>query len=249
MKMDEKSMFEILNAKDVSSYTEKKNGLTYLSWANAWAEFKKVYPDATYEIWRDEQGRPYIGDNDLGYMVFTSVTVGDLTHSMWLPVMDNKNNAMKNVKYKITKGRYTADVEPATMFDVNTAIMRCLTKNLAMFGLGLYIYAGEDLPEEVSESAPKAITKRAPSNRTEQTVTLSAKIKAYADEHGMTMAEIARDYKLTNANATAERLQEVYDDLTKGSTADSKASTPPSTEPERTSMADEFAELDEKLPF
>lgn len=239
------NIFETLNKKDVGEHTEKKNGLTYLSWAWAWAEFKKVYPNATYEIWKDDNGRPYISDDNLGYMVFTSVTVGELTHSMWLPVMDNKNNAMKSAKYKITKGRYTADVEPATMFDVNTAIMRCLTKNLAMFGLGLYIYAGEDLPEDASEADSKPSTKQTVSNRNEQTDAITAKIKAYADEHGMTMTEIAKDYKLTNSNATAERLQEVYDDLAKASTADSKAST----DSEQTSMADDFAEIDEKLPF
>ena len=108
-----------------------------------------------------------------------------------------------------------------------------------------YIDQGRENFNNSEPSYSKPSTERAPSNKNEQTVALSAKIKAYADEHKMTMAEIARDYKLTNANATAERLQEVYDDLTKESTADSK----PSTEPEQTSMADEFAELDEKLPF
>lgn len=246
------NVFETLNKKDVGGHTEKKNGLTYLSWAWAWAEFKKVYPDATYEIWRDENGKPYISDPELGYMVFTSVKVGDLVHSMWLPVMDNQNKAMKSKPYQVKTRYKTIDVAPATMFDINTAIMRCLTKNLAMFGLGLYIYAGEDLPEEVdsvSTSNSKASTKRAPSNKNEQTIAISAKIKKYAEEHGMTMTEIANDYKLTNSNATAERLQEVYDDLTKAkgdllttSTADSKASTD-------SEVADEFAEIDEQLPF
>lgn len=115
-----------------------------------------------------------------------------------------------------------------------------------------YIDQGRENFNNSEPSYSKPSTERAPSNKNEQTVALSAKIKAYADEHKMTMAEIARDYKLTNANATAERLQEVYDDLTKADTADSKASTPPShpsTESEQTSMVDEFAELDEKLPF
>ena len=123
--------FDKLFKINVNDRTEKKGDLTYLSWAWAWAEFKKVYPRATYTI-KSFDGKPYIKEDGAGYMVFTTVTADDLTLEMWLPVMDNKNKAM---------------IEP-TMTDINKAIMRCLTKNLAMFGLGLYIYAGEDLPEE-----------------------------------------------------------------------------------------------------
>ena len=136
-----KSFEEIYNI-NVNDKTEKKNGLTYLSWAWAWAEFKKVYPDAKYTIKRFGD-LPYIHD-DTGYMVFTEVTAGDLTYEMWLPVMDNRNKA----------------IEKASMTDINKAIMRCLTKNLAMFGLGLYIYAGEDLPEEeTAQDKPKIAPK------------------------------------------------------------------------------------------
>lgn len=149
------SKFEELVGKNVNDKTEKrKNGkveLTYLSWAWAWAEFKKFYPDATYEIKKFEtNGRllPYMYDEDTGYMVQTSVTADGLTYEMWLPVMDGANKSMKNKPYEYeTKYGEKKKVEQASMFDVNKAIMRCLTKNLAMFGLGLYIYAGEDLPE------------------------------------------------------------------------------------------------------
>jgi hypothetical protein len=154
------NVFEKLSKINVNDKTENKNGLTYLSWAWAWQEFKKVYPEATYIIKRIEQGLPYIYDENLGYMVFTEVKVGDLVHEMWLPVMDNANKSMKDKPYtyqvkEYQYGKWTGKmvdktVEPATMFDVNKAIMRCLTKNLAMFGLGIYIYAGEDLPEEES---------------------------------------------------------------------------------------------------
>lgn len=141
------SVFETLNAINVNGKTEKKNELTYLSWRWAWAEVKKVYPDAEYNILKFN-GLPYVFDENTGYMVYTTVTIEGLTHEMWLPVMDNANNAMKAQPY-VKKTRYKEiTVERATMFDVNKAIMRCLTKNLAMFGLGLYIYAGEDLPEE-----------------------------------------------------------------------------------------------------
>ena len=143
-------VFKKLNAVNVNENTEKKNGLTYLSWAWAWAELKKVYPSATYKI-RQFDGKPYLYDENLGYMVMTEMTVEDITHEMWLPVMDGANKAMKAEPYTVQTKYKEITVQPATMFDINTAIMRCLTKNIAMFGLGLYIYAGEDLPEDSEE--------------------------------------------------------------------------------------------------
>lgn len=125
------SKFEEVYKRDVTKWIEKKGNLSYLSWANAWAEFKKIYPDATYEL-KKFDGLPYVHDSDTGYMVFTSVTADGVTYDMWLPVMDARNKTLMN----------------ATMFDINKTIMRCFAKNLAMFGLGLYIYAGEDLPED-----------------------------------------------------------------------------------------------------
>ena len=157
--MEEKT-FTTLSTINVTDKTEKKNGLTYLSWAWAWAEFMKVCPEAKYEI-REFEGKPYLYDEKLGYMVFTSVTIGEDTRTMWLPVMDGANKAMKDhpYKYQIRQKNWNTGqiemaektVEPATMFDINKTIMRCLVKNIAMFGLGLYIYAGEDLPEEAAE--------------------------------------------------------------------------------------------------
>ena len=128
--------FEEIVRINVKDKTEKKGNLTYLSWAWAWAEFKKIYPDATYEV-KMFDGLPYVHDSDTGYMVFTSVKADGLVYDMWLPVMDARNKTLMN----------------ATMFDINKTIMRCLAKNLAMFGLGLYIYAGEDLPEETAQKA------------------------------------------------------------------------------------------------
>jgi len=142
------SIFDKLNKINVNDYTEKKNGLTYLTWSRAWGEVKKLYPNATYEIKRFDDGQPYYYDEKTGYMVFTSVTIEELTHEMWLPVMDSANKAMKDKPYTYdTRYKKGLTVEAATMFDINKTIMRCLAKNLAMFGLGLYIYAGEDLPE------------------------------------------------------------------------------------------------------
>lgn len=146
-----KQEFEDLYSLDVSKKTETKNGLKYLSWVYAWREFKRVYPDATYSVRKNVDGKPYFGDDDVGYMVYTEVTAGGLTYEMWLPVMNNANKTMKKQAYEYTTKYDTKTVEAVSMFDVNKTIMRCLTKNLAMFGLGLYIYAGEDLPEDIKE--------------------------------------------------------------------------------------------------
>lgn len=144
---------------NVNEHTEvKRSGntnLTYLSWAWAWAAFKKVYPNATYEVKKDENNRCFFGDEKVGYMVYTSVTAEDLTYEMWLPVMDGANKTMKIEPYTYKTRFGEKSVEAMSMFDVNKTVMRCLVKNLAMFGLGLYIYAGEDLPESDEQPAPK----------------------------------------------------------------------------------------------
>ena len=157
---EKKSIFDELNAINVNDKTEKKKSgnteLTYLSWPWAWAEVKRRFEDASYTIWKDEQNKPYILDPETGYMVYTSVTIGGITHEMWLPVMDGANKAMRNTPYKyMTKYNGEKTCEAATMMDINKTIMRCLVKNLAMFGLGLYIYAGEDLPESEQQTPAK----------------------------------------------------------------------------------------------
>src|SRR5574344_2130444 len=154
--MGTKSTWQILSAINCNDHTEQKNGLTYLSWAWAWGIVKENFPDANYRV-RQYDGRPYLFDENLGYLVTTEVTIQGETIEMSLPVMDGANKAQKHVAYlypvkEYKSGKWTGNfidknVEPATMFDINTAIMRCLTKNLAMFGLGHYIYAGEDLPK------------------------------------------------------------------------------------------------------
>jgi len=118
---------------NVNEHTEKKGGLTYLSWAWAWAEVLKADPKATWEhvmFGTTEQPNPcmWIGDTA---MVVTRVTINGLARDCLLPVMDHKNNAVKNPDAR----------------KISDAIMRCMTKAIAMHGLGLYIYAGEDLPE------------------------------------------------------------------------------------------------------
>ena len=132
--------FEMLSKINVNKFVEKKNGLTYLSWAYAWSEVKSNCPDATYEIGETEY------DESLGFMCHTSVTIDGETLPMWLPVMDGANKSMKKVAYKFKTKYGDKDVAAATTFDINKTIMRCLVKNLAMFGLGIYIFAGDDIP-------------------------------------------------------------------------------------------------------
>lgn len=128
----DKNYFLELNSINVNDKTEKKNGLTYLSWAWAWGEVKKLYPDANYTIYENGNGLFYHTDGRTCW-VKTGVTVNGVEHIEYLPVMDYKNQSIP--------------LERVTSFDVNKAIQRSLTKAVARHGLGLYIYAGEDLPE------------------------------------------------------------------------------------------------------
>ena len=130
--------FAILNAINVNDKVEKKNGLSYLSWAWAWAEVKKRHPDATYVIYENETGWNYHTDGRTCW-VKTGVTVNNIEHIEYLPVMDYKNRSIP--------------LESVTSFDVNKSIQRSLTKALARHGVGLYIYASEDLPESADPAA------------------------------------------------------------------------------------------------
>lgn len=204
-----KSVFEQLNSIDVKDHIEKKNGLNYLSWAFAWAETKKKFPTATYQIKLfGENQLPYVYDENTGYMVFTSVTINDLTHDMWLPVMDGANKTMKKDPYTYdTKYKKGVRVESATMFDINKTIMRCLVKNIAMFGLGLYIFAGEDLPlgDDNSESEKSKLTHK------EKISLLIQDINAkYKDNSGKLISNICLNYNIKSLfELTEQQLQVV----------------------------------------
>ena len=134
--MEKQSVFETLFAVNCNEKTEQKNGLTYLSWVFAWAEVKKRYPLATYTIYENNEGWNYFSDGHTCW-VKTGVTIEGLEHIEYLPVMDYRNASIP--------------AEKVTSFDVNKAIQRSLTKAVARHGLGLYIYAGEDLPESSAE--------------------------------------------------------------------------------------------------
>ena len=187
-----KAMFDALYSLDLSDKLERRENdkLSYLSWANAWAEFKRAYPNAEYRIIKDPTTNlPYFNDPAIGIMVYTEVTADGQTYEMWLPVMDAKNKAMKEQAYTYSvydnykKAYVEKTVQSATMFDVNKAIMRCLVKNLAMFGLGLYVYAGEDLPNEESFVAENNQPKRQQPKRTRATVTTPTTTQQPTDKY------------------------------------------------------------------
>lgn len=181
--------FNELYSLNVNEKTEKKNNLTYLSWAWAWAEFKKVYPDANYEIVKNADGLPFFESKE-GYMVYTKVTAGGQTYEMWLPVMDYKNKALQG---------------NATMFDINKTVMRCLTKNLAMFGLGLYIYAGEDLPEGEEKTTEPSIQVK---------VETYKKLQAEINRTGTSLKSLCAAYKIKQlSEITEEQAQQALTKL------------------------------------
>ena len=173
--------FAKLNSINVNDHTEKKNGLTYLSWAWAWGEVKKLYPDAIYTIYENRDGWNYHTDGRTCW-VKTGVTVNGIEHVEYLPVMDYKNRSIP--------------ADQVTSFDVNKAIQRSLTKAVARHGLGLYIYAGEDLPEgEEPEPVPDKLepTKEEEDREQVRRATLGVLMK----EHGIetnTFNTIYRNY-------------------------------------------------------
>jgi hypothetical protein len=191
---------------NVNEHIEKKNNLSYLSWAWAWAEALKADPSATYQIALfDEHGAdgrkrtvPYMNINDTA-MVMVTVTIFGKAMTCQLPVMDHRNKAIPN----------------PDAFAVNTAHMRCMTKALSLHGLGLYIYAGEDLPEEgpvpasVKHSPRGGIGEDLPAEEKEY-------LKTVADILTTQVAEgnVGRAYeRLTEENLEAEQKVYLWDQL------------------------------------
>ena len=134
------SVYETLSKVDVSEHIEKKNGLSYVSWAWAWHEVKKRFPAAYYTIYENADGLFYHHDGHTAW-VKTGVTIDGLEHIEYLPVMDYKNKSIP--------------VDALTSFDVNKTIQRSLTKACARHGLGLSVYASEDLPLDAEKEEPK----------------------------------------------------------------------------------------------
>lgn len=146
METNQESVFKTLNAINCNDHVEQKNGLTYLSWAWAWAKVKEHYPDATYTVYENKDGWNYHSDGKTCW-VKTGVTINGIEHIEMLPVMDYRNSSIP--------------ADKVTSFDVNKAIQRSLTKACARHGLGLYIYAGEDLPEDVKKEEEERKQKEA----------------------------------------------------------------------------------------
>ena len=143
----EENYFSKLYNVDISNKVKQKNGLNYVSWAVAWAEVKKRHPEATYDVKKevltyDSEGRvlksrPWFDDGKSAW-VETTVTIDPISHTEILPILDFKNKPMS--------------ADAVTSADANKSIQRCLTKACARHGIGLYVYEGEDLPEETKEA-------------------------------------------------------------------------------------------------
>ena len=184
--------FNDLYAVNVNGHTEKKNNLTYLSWAWAWGEIKKRHPDATYTVYENADGWNYHTDGRTCW-VKTGVTVNGIEHIEYLPVMDYKNKSIT--------------IENVTSFDVNKAIQRSLTKACARHGLGLYIYAGEDLPEE--EAAEKQDASRNAKNIAANNI-----ISGLAKARGKSDAEILNALMRQISKPEGTTIESLeYDDL------------------------------------
>ena len=191
----EKSVFEVLNAIDCSEHIEKKNGLTYLSWAWAWQILKKHYPTSTYTIYEDALGRNFHTDGRTCW-VKTGVTVEGIEHIEYLPVMDFHNASIL--------------LDKVTSFDVNKAIQRSLTKAVARHGLGLYIYAGEDLPDAADEEKRPAASKpaqaAAPQPKAISLDTLNKLIVGHAEGKSTRSGRTCRQAYIQDYAPTAEMI-------------------------------------------
>ena len=169
METKTQSVFAVLNAVNCNDKTEKKGTLTYLSWAWAWQMVKKLYPEARYTIYENGDGWNYHTDGKTCW-VKTGVEIDGLEHIEYLPVMDYNNRSIP--------------ANSVTSFDVNKAIQRSLTKCCARHGLGLYIYAGEDLPDAADDAAREAVNAARQKTTAKQPLTREAYwniVKAYAE--------------------------------------------------------------------
>ena len=137
------SVFQKLKDVDISKLAEQKGKFDYLSWAHAVREMLKVFPEATWEV-HEYDGMPYM-ETITGYYVKVSVTIDNITRTQIHPVLDNKNKT----------------IEKPNAFQINTSIQRCLAKAIALHGLGLVLFAGEDLPDNITEEQEKELTKLA----------------------------------------------------------------------------------------
>lgn len=194
-------MFDALYSADLSEEVEKKNGLSYVSWSQAWKVFKQFYPSATYKIHTSPTtGLPYFVDPLMGVMVHTEVTADGLTYENWLPLMDYQNRSQMageaytlQVYDKFKKQYVEKRVEKAYVFDANSAVQRSLCKCMAMHGLALCLYSGLEFNEDNPDSSHQnnaapvarqnrpAQTQPQPQASADPNATLKAQINAITD--------------------------------------------------------------------
>ena len=202
-------VFNTLNAISVKDHTEKKNGLTYLSWVWAWAEVKKRYPDATMTVYKNADGWIYHTDGRTCW-VEVGVRIDGTENIEYLPVMDFKNKSIS--------------LNAVTSYDVNKAIQRAATKAIARHGLGLYIYAGEDLPESAADAEQEPNQKAARRIKPEKIgitaaleladtlkeskIDLSFVLQLYGVDKFENLTPIQRDHILANKAGILERQAE-----------------------------------------
>lgn len=188
MSNTKQSTFMKLYKTDVSKYTEKKGQFSYLSWANAVAELKKVSPTARWGVTKAEDGSPFF-KTDCGYFVDVWVEVDGISLSQIHPVLDNRNDP----------------IEKPNAFQINTSLQRALAKAIALHGLGLYIFAGEDLPE------PDALNDKEKTELFKLAEPLGKKLINDLKNNVASMDINANNYK-----ACLEKIENMLKDKTKG---------------------------------
>ena len=142
---EKKSVFETLSVIDVRDITSNKQGQKYISWSDCWNGVKKIYPDAKYEVLENKDELPYF-ESMMGIFVKVRVIIENEKQQMIMPVLDSTNKAMKSEQYSYMTKKGERTVNACTSFDINTSIMRAVVKCCALFGFGLNVYRGQDLP-------------------------------------------------------------------------------------------------------
>ena len=193
-----KSIWETLSAIDCNEHTEKKNGMTYLSWAWAWGILKKHYPTATFTKHLSDDGIPVFLDSDSNGYVKVTVTIGDESMTEVFPVLDFRNKSIKN----------------PDSFAVNTALQRCLTKALSYFGLGHYIYAGEDIPQDAESASKEEKVKEVKKEvkKVEEKGSKAGTLTIDVPDKG-TFKKVDTDVDIKKVGEYGEKIIEVYKDI------------------------------------
>ncbi len=187
----EKNYFQSLYDVDVSDKAREKGSLTYLPWSSVWAEVKKRFPNSNYVVYENENGRPWFDDGHTAW-VKTGVTINDIEHIEYLPIMNFKNQSIES--------------EKVTSMDANKAIQRSITKACGRHGLGLYVYEGEDIPEAVSKLQVQ----------NETNFKLAQKIAEGGDEKTKLVSEAIRQYEPSGNPRKVEDINvsmQIYDAL------------------------------------